>query len=152
MGQILSSVWKLFIVHGGPVRYLRTHADLLSSYGKAWERGDIQAIMDHFADDFWYSDAISQQGIRTKDALKKHLLEVFERFPRQTWTVNAMLFPHYTLGKFAIYYEFKLEGKEPNFSGSGMERIEFRGDRLIEDRIHLQFRELDSRTPLGFRI
>jgi hypothetical protein len=143
---------RFFMKYGGPMGYLRKYGRILKSYGKAWDAGDIAAIVDHFHDEFIYTDPIAQTGITTKAELKRHLEEVFARFPKQTWTTNATFYPHFTPYKFAIAYEFKLAGKEPYFSGTGMEKIEFRGDKLIEDRIHLQFREMDSKVPLGFRI
>lgn len=142
---------RFFWPYGGPIGYLRKYGRLLKSYGQAWDSGDISAILDHFDDQFIYTDPIAQEGITTKAELKKHLEKVFSRFPKQTWTTNATMYPHFTPYKFAISYEFKLEGQAPIFSGTGMEKMEFRGDKLIEDRIHLQFRELDSQLPLGFR-
>jgi hypothetical protein len=148
----LLSIIQFFINYGGPFGYLKKYGRILKTYGKAWEAGDIDAIINHFDDQFIYTDPIAQQGIFTKPALRQHLEDVFQRFPRQKWTINTMLYPHYTLFKFAISYEFSLEGHGPNYSGTGMEKIEFRGEKLIEDRIHLIFKELDSRTPLGFKI
>lgn len=148
----LTSLIRFFLKYGGPIGYLKKYGGLLKSYGRAWDNGDIDGILNHFDDEFIYTDPIAQSGIFTKPHLKKHLEEVFQRFPRQKWTTNATFYPHFTLCRFAISYEFKLEGKDPFYSGTGMEKIEFRGDKLIEDRIHLQFKELDSRTPLGFRI
>lgn len=143
---------RFFMKHGGPIGYLKKYGRLLKSYGRAWDSGNIEGIIDHFAEDFVYTDPIAQSGIFTKSALREHLQRVFERFPRQKWTTNATFYPHFTPYKFAISYEFSLEGKSPFFSGTGMEKIEFRGDKLIEDRIHLQFKEMDSSAPLGFSV
>lgn len=141
---------RFFARHGGPVGYLKKYGRLLRSYGKAWDNGDIESILAHFDDEFIYTDPIAQAGVFNKRDLRQHLELVFARFPKQTWTRNATMYPHFTPYKFAISYEFELAGKAPTYSGTGMEKLEFRGDKLIEDRIHLQFKEMDSRKPLGF--
>ena len=145
------SVVQFLADYGGPKRYLKKYGKHLMAYGKAWENRDIEAILNHFHDEFYYSDPISKNGIRTKLEMRNHLEKVFARFPIQKWTGKAMMYPGLNIGKFAIYYEFELQGKSPSFTGSGMERIEFKGDKLIEDIVHLHFAELDYEDSLGFK-
>jgi hypothetical protein len=147
IGGALRFFWK----YGGPVGYLKKYGRILKSYGQAWDTGNIENILEHFDENFVYTDCIAQSGIHTKPELRNHLEKVFERYPRQKWTTNATLYPHYTLYRFAISYEFRLDGEERILTGTGMEKMTFNGEKLIEDRIHMIINELDARQSLGFK-
>ncbi len=125
------------------MNYLKKYGRLLKSYGHAWDTADIDKILAHFADDFIYTDCLRQSGIHNKAELRKHLELVFERYPRQKWTTKATLYPHFTPYRFAISYEFRMNSDSRTLTGTGMEKITFKNDKLIEDRVHLIINEID---------
>lgn|SRR3989344_9356478 len=129
---------------------LKRYGPILQAYGKAWEAGDIEAILDFFPQKFEYVDPAVPNGITNKEEMRLYLQKVYKKFPRHTWTDQAKVYVCPKPGKFAIFYNFEIAGSSKTLSGTGMERIEFEGNKLVMDCVHLCVRDIEFANLFGF--
>jgi hypothetical protein len=102
----------------------------------AWNTSDPALVASFYADDLDYRDPTVPEGIFRKDAFIDYLKLIFKVWPEQQWTPLQVM-PHAETGDFSIEYEFRIarEGKE--IRGRGMDRMEFRDDKISLNHVYL---------------
>lgn len=121
------------------------HSAVLRKYGAAWDALDIEGILSLYPDTgFIYIDPFVPKGITEKSVFRAHLVSLFKRYPKQTWTTNAKLYPGTNENELASSYEFKMfrqmSAVTPALKGTGMDTFVFNANKqLISTTTYLSF-------------
>lgn len=112
---------------------------LLLDYARAWEAKDIDSVLDCMAASFDYTDPVLRgYRLHSRSEMRRHLSTVFTMFPVQSWTKDARLFIGVEPNQYAVYYRFSLQDLYGTLrTGTGMELLEFEGDKIKRDEVHL---------------
>lgn len=102
----------------------------------AWNKSDPVLVASFYADDLDYRDPTVPEGIFRKADFIDYLKLIFKVWPIQEWTPLHVM-PHAGVGSFSIEYEFRIgrEGKE--IRGRGMDRMEFKDDKIALNHVYL---------------
>jgi hypothetical protein len=102
----------------------------------AWNRGDAEGVASFYTDDLDYRDPTVPKGISNKGDFIKYLKLIFKVWPEQEW-VGKEIMPHEKKGSFSVNYDFKFANGERVVKGNGIDRIEFRGDKICLNHVYL---------------
>lgn len=102
----------------------------------AWNRGDAEAVASFYTDDLDYRDPTVPDGITRKEDFINYLKLIFKVWPEQEW-IGKTVMPHEKRGAFSVSYNFRFASGDKVIQGSGIDRIEFSGDRISLNHIYL---------------
>jgi hypothetical protein len=109
---------------------------ILDRWLEAWTRADAEAVASFYADTFDYRDPSAPGGIFNRADFIKYLHSMFRLWPSQKWTATGVM-PHAHPGFFSAEYEFQIAGGGKTIRGTGMDRVEFTGDRITLNHVYL---------------
>lgn len=109
---------------------------LMKRWLDAWNRADAEAVASFYADHFDYRDPVMPQGISNKEDFIKYLQLMFQVWPEQQWTSKNII-PYAGEGSFSADYDFRFANSRTAISGHGIDRIEFRGDKISLNHVYL---------------
>jgi hypothetical protein len=103
---------------------------------EAWSQADVELVASFYCDDLDYRDPSVPQGIRTKTEFVKYLKLLFKIWPIQNWVLNNA-YPHENDGAFSVDYTFQIANDKAAIRGRGIDRTEFKGDRICLNHVYL---------------
>jgi hypothetical protein len=102
----------------------------------AWNRADAELVASYYSDTIDYRDPTVPAGIGSKKELVEYLELIFKVWPRQQWTAKKVM-PHAEQGAFSVDYAWKIANDAKSLSGTGIDRIEFEGDKIRLNHVYL---------------
>lgn len=102
----------------------------------AWNKADPELVSSYYTDDLDYRDPTVPEGIHGRKEFTDYLKLIFTVWPSQEW-VPKNVFPHAREGAFSIDYTFRIANREKTITGTGMDRMEFRGDKVCLNHVYL---------------
>lgn len=112
------------------------YIEILKKCVAAWNRGDAEAVASFYTDDLDYRDPTVPDGITRKEDFINYLKLIFKVWPEQEW-IGKTIMPHEKRGAFSVSYNFRFASGDKVIQGSGIDRIEFSGDRISLNHIYL---------------
>jgi len=112
------------------------YTKIMEDWVAAWNRSDAEATASYYADDLDYRDPNVPGGIANKEKFVTYLRILFRKWPEQEW-IGKNIMPHAKTGAFSISYNFKFGNNDKIIKGFGMDRIEFKGDKIQLNHVYL---------------
>ena len=115
---------------------IEDYTKIINDWLAAWSKSDIERVASFYADKIEYRDSTIKQGIFNKKDLIKYLKAVFKAWPSQQWAPTKIM-PHAVEGAFSVEYEFEFANDKTAIKGWGIDRIEFKDDKIILNHVYL---------------
>jgi hypothetical protein len=103
---------------------------------EAWNRADADLVASFYTDDCDYRDPTVPAGIASRDDFIAYLKLIFKVWPSQSWVPKNVM-PHTDEDAFTVDYDFRIANDRVSIKGQGMDRIEFRGDKIRLNHVYL---------------
>lgn len=103
---------------------------------EAWNQANAELVASFYSDNLDYRDPVMPQGISNKADFIKYLHLMFQVWPKQQWTPKNVM-PHVTEGAFSVDYDFSFANNRTSITGHGIDRIEFKGDKISLNHVYL---------------
>lgn len=112
--------------------YIRLMKECLA----AWNSADAEKTASFYAEDLDYRDPSVPEGIHGRADFIAYLKLLFRVWPRQEWKEKELM-PHEKPGAFSISYDFSFGNDVAEIRGSGIDRMEFEGDKIKLNHVYL---------------
>jgi len=114
----------------------KNYVRLLEECSFAWSARDVEAVCSFYAEDLDYRDPNVINGINTMENFRRYLRVLFRKWPEQSWA-GKLVMPMAQLGCFTVTYDFSLRRGEKVVRGCGLDRIEFKGEKIRICHVYL---------------
>jgi ketosteroid isomerase-like protein len=115
---------------------IEDYTTIIKKWLESWSKADLKQIASFYSDNFVYRDAAIPQGIFNKEEFIKYFQAVFKMWPRQKW-ISTNIMPHAIEGAFSVEYDFEFANDKTSIKGFGIDRVEFKGDKIILNHVYL---------------
>jgi len=112
------------------------YTSIMNDWLAAWNKADAELTASFYTDELDYRDPTVPQGIFKKEEFIKYLKLIFKVWPNQKWVARNIM-PHASEGSFSADYEFKISNGRTTIQGCGMDRIEFKGNKVCLNHVYL---------------
>lgn len=115
---------------------IEDYTKIIKNCMEAWSRADVVLVASYYADNLEYRDPMVSKGILNKEEFIKYLKAVFKMWPSQKW-IPTKIMPHAVEGAFSVAYEFEFANDKTAIKGWGIDRTEFKDDKIILNHVYL---------------